>query len=718
MPWPTPQDYNEAIQNPEQCFADTELRSGTPELTPLGLPRPITGNFASVYRVHCSERDWAVRCFWREFADLQTRYSAISAHLAASRLPYTVGFEYLPRGINVKGQWYPVLKMEWVDGELLDTFVGNHLAESKTLRELAGSWRQMCAALDRAGVAHGDLQHGNVLVSNGSLILVDYDGMYVPALSGRGSHEMGHPHYQHPRRSGSHFGAYLDRFSEWSINTSLLALAGKPDLWRQLNAGDECLLLRKADYDDPEASAAFLALKQHSDPGVRQAVSQLSGFLRIDPSRVQPLNGAASLVGSQTEAPHGRLRSAVALAAAMIAPSVPLEALAVTAPAKAGGAHWLADHVELRDPDLKLSGPHGTVRALLAAVALLVCVSIVTLPALSAPVPAVLLTDLGGLVISLVALVISYRRTELVKRAGDRVVGVRKLQRQRAALLRAVAATESDRSRLAERHSRHLVEFQERREMLNEQHARRRDALEALHEREAKVLAEKLAKYQQNQDGDVKRALQEAQIRHVHGRLRHTRLWSASVPGIGWLTKLRLFALGVWAAADVSAQKIRTIRELGEAQLLSLATWRVEAERLARRSAPKRISEEAAAAIVAGRSRTLKRIEAASRASNDELTLEEERLASRLAERLAEHDRQRARLQEEFDERLGGIDENLDRLHELLPGALSRLRKEYEALSPYRNARFGLYLRSMFLRRPKHPAHGARQDEDAVSPEP
>jgi len=103
VPWPTPQDYNEAIQNPQQCFADSELRSGSPQLSPLGLPRPITRNFASVYRVHCAKRDWAVRCFWREFSDLQTRYSAISAHLAASRLPYTVGFEYLPRGISVKG---------------------------------------------------------------------------------------------------------------------------------------------------------------------------------------------------------------------------------------------------------------------------------------------------------------------------------------------------------------------------------------------------------------------------------------------------------------------------------------------------------------------------------------------------------------------------------------------------------------------------------------
>ena len=78
----TPQDYNEALQHPEMSFADTELKRGKPMLTSLGLPRPITGGFASVYRMRCGRRDWAIRCFLREFADQSQRYSAISRHLA------------------------------------------------------------------------------------------------------------------------------------------------------------------------------------------------------------------------------------------------------------------------------------------------------------------------------------------------------------------------------------------------------------------------------------------------------------------------------------------------------------------------------------------------------------------------------------------------------------------------------------------------------------
>src|SRR5947209_14317254 len=169
MPWPTPQDYNEAIQNPRAGFADPELKAGTVELTPRGLPRPITGNFASVYRIHCGNRDWAVRCFFREFADLGERYSAISRHLAAARLPYTVGFDYLEQGIKVRGTWYPILKMEWIEGDLLNTFVERHIDQPAQLRDLARRWLDMLRTLDASSIAHGDLQHGNVLVVGNTL---------------------------------------------------------------------------------------------------------------------------------------------------------------------------------------------------------------------------------------------------------------------------------------------------------------------------------------------------------------------------------------------------------------------------------------------------------------------------------------------------------------------------------------------------------------------
>ena len=254
MDWPTPQDYNEAIQNPQNCFSDPELKQGAPLLTKLGLPKPITGAFASVYKVNCRTRSWAVRCFLREFADQERRYSAISDKLRAAKLGCTADFDFLARGILIRGRWYPVLKMEWIDGEPISEYIRRNLAQRQVLQSLSRQWIALMASLRKAQIAHGDLQHGNILVSGSVLKLVDYDGMYVPALAGMDSHEVGHPNYQRPGRTERDYHPDLDSFSAWVIFTSISALAIDPRLWNLLDAGDECLLFRRADFEKPRAS--------------------------------------------------------------------------------------------------------------------------------------------------------------------------------------------------------------------------------------------------------------------------------------------------------------------------------------------------------------------------------------------------------------------------------------------------------------------------------
>lgn len=260
MGWPTPQEYNEAIQNPRSAFADAELQGGQPVLTPLGLPRPITGAFASVYQLVCAnQRTYAVRCFLREFGDQQERYAAISAHLANKRLPYMTNFTYLAQGIRVSGRWYPILKMEWLEGDALQVYIERNLDNPPALLNLAEQWVMMTKQLRAAEIGHGDLQHGNVIVSGGQLRLIDYDGMYVPALSGRQSHEIGHRNYQHPLRSEREFGPHVDHFSTWVVYTSLAALTVQPELWRAHGGGDECLLFRREDFEQPRRYTAYFA---------------------------------------------------------------------------------------------------------------------------------------------------------------------------------------------------------------------------------------------------------------------------------------------------------------------------------------------------------------------------------------------------------------------------------------------------------------------------
>ncbi len=277
--WPTPQDYNEAVQCPALSFFDTELKAGVPELTPDGLPRPISGAFATVYRLSCHSREWAVRCFLHRVKDQSERYARVSEFISQDDLPYTVGFEYLTKGILVRGNWYPILKMEWVEGSSLIDFIENNLDNTVALANLAESFKQMCISLSEAGIAHGDLQHGNILMVGDELRLVDYDGMFVPALAGYASSELGHRNYQHPGREANDFAHHLDRFANWSIYTSLKCLSLDPTLWRILGAGDECLLFRHLDYLDPAKGHAFRLLEEHEEPEISLAAKQLRFLL-------------------------------------------------------------------------------------------------------------------------------------------------------------------------------------------------------------------------------------------------------------------------------------------------------------------------------------------------------------------------------------------------------------------------------------------------------
>jgi hypothetical protein len=268
-------DFQEAIQSPRSCFSDASLKSGTPVLNALGLPQPVTGGFASVYQVACGKTRWAVRCFLHRISDLQERYTLISRALSTKPLRSTVKFEFQPEGIRIRGSWYPILKMEWVDGDTLNVHVRKTLGSPKALAKLADRWAELVELLERAGIAHGDLQHGNVLVRDGEFRLIDYDGMFVPALKGRGSHEKGHPAYQHPHRTGRDFDADLDRFSALVIYVSLVAVAKEPKLWGRFHDEDN-LLFRRADFANPQSSPALLALESLGDP----LVTSLAGALR------------------------------------------------------------------------------------------------------------------------------------------------------------------------------------------------------------------------------------------------------------------------------------------------------------------------------------------------------------------------------------------------------------------------------------------------------
>ncbi|HEY9793728.1 MAG TPA: DUF3592 domain-containing protein [Candidatus Obscuribacterales bacterium] len=365
--WPSPQDYNEAVQSPSTNFADPDLQSGEVATDALGIPKPITGGFASVYRMHGSSHDWAIRCFLRDIPDAQPRYAKISDFVEHDTLPYTVGFNYQQRGIKTAGQWFPLLKMEWVDGLTLDNHVHSGIKRGAIPSSLAESFKKMTLDLQAAGIAHGDLQHGNIMVHNDELFLVDYDGMYVPAMDGWRSNELGHRNYQHPKRTADDFGPFLDNFSSWVIYTSLKALSIDPTLYEQLGAGDDCLLFRHDDFTDPLNSCAFNALEHHGGSNLRLLSRFIRKQLECAPKDVPSLDALSQLAGVDVpplnaDAPTHRQENIRIVVAAAEKP----ETTATTDDANTPSTHhWKSSYPELLNPSprtvrQKPDGPSAT----------------------------------------------------------------------------------------------------------------------------------------------------------------------------------------------------------------------------------------------------------------------------------------------------------------------------------------------------------------------
>ncbi len=283
--WPTMADYQEAVQAPSICFPDPGLRNGRPVMNKLGLPRPICGQFASVYEIETGGARFAVKCFLRNIPDQHDRYARISEHLRAHRTPYFVTFEYQNEGIRVRGELRPLVKMEWIHGLALNAFIEKNLSRPSTLLGLERRWLGLLEDLRAASIAHGDLQHGNVLVvEDESLRLIDYDGMWVPALEGQTSHETGHPGFQSPLRTAKYFHAGIDLFSGAAIQIALRALAREPGLWSRYNSGDN-LLFRREDYLKPAESALIAELKKLKDEVIDERLKVLVEACTTLPTR-------------------------------------------------------------------------------------------------------------------------------------------------------------------------------------------------------------------------------------------------------------------------------------------------------------------------------------------------------------------------------------------------------------------------------------------------
>lgn len=299
MTFPMGQDYADAVQNLKQCILDPEFTGGVARKA-NGRLEVYSGGFSRVFPITVSRQVLALRCWTADVGDAEVRYREITSYLSSLKRDYFADFHYVRRGIRVRGQEFPIIRMEWIHGATLKDYIATQIHNPDEINRLADSFLQTVTDLHQHGISHGDLQDGNILVSSlRHLKLIDYDSLFVPSLRGSTNPIVGVPAYQHPQRfrngNSGVAGEHIDYFSELVIYLSLRALAEQPRLWLDLKIEHaQGLIFSKEDFEQPAGSVIFRELSSFSRE-VAALADQLKTFcLATSLDQLRPLEEVVS----------------------------------------------------------------------------------------------------------------------------------------------------------------------------------------------------------------------------------------------------------------------------------------------------------------------------------------------------------------------------------------------------------------------------------------
>ena len=291
MSYPLISEYIEAIKSAEDNFE--ELSYLRPVLGDDGLPVMTSGNFAVVFKMKDEQtgKNYAVKCFTKEQEGRSEAYREIAKELKNVFSPYLVSFRYLEKELFVdtdqtEEDEFPVLLMDWVEGIPLDKYIRENYDEmirnekdqwkyksrQHTFDKLAYNFNQLATWLKLQPFAHGDLKPDNILVQeNGAMVLVDYDGMYVPSMKGQKSRELGSLDFRHPYRTENHFDENIDNFPLATILLSLEAISCNCEYYKY--SAPDRLLFSEKDYKNIEKCELINNLLKNENKAIQKATS-------------------------------------------------------------------------------------------------------------------------------------------------------------------------------------------------------------------------------------------------------------------------------------------------------------------------------------------------------------------------------------------------------------------------------------------------------------
>jgi TPR repeat protein len=236
MNYPLISEYIEAIKSAEDNFE--ELSYLRPVLGDDGELVMSAGGFSVVFKM-IDKRDgrlYAVKCFTKDQEGRAENYKLIADELEFVSSNYLTSIKYYERELFVDTDQteeteFPILLMDWVEGKTLELYIKENAKERYLLEMLTFQFCKLASWLLSQPFAHGDLKPDNILVKeDGKIVLVDYDGMYVPSMKGGKAKEIGSPGFRHPKRTEDIFDETIDDFSIAIIAMSLKAFVLNKEL--------------------------------------------------------------------------------------------------------------------------------------------------------------------------------------------------------------------------------------------------------------------------------------------------------------------------------------------------------------------------------------------------------------------------------------------------------------------------------------------------------
>ncbi len=266
MQYPLISEYVSAIQDASDNL--DELAHLVPVLDDHGEPYRSSGAFAVVFKMKDEQtgKCYALKCFTEEQEGRAEAYRQIADELEFVDSSYITSVKYLEKEIFVDSSCeedeFPVLLMDWIDGETMENYIAENYQDNYAMAMLCYRFCKMAAWLRSQPFAHGDIKPDNIMVRpDGNLTLVDYDGMFVPAMKGQKSPTIGTKDFSHPLKTVDDFDESIDDFALASIALSLKAISLKPSLFDEYGAADR-LLFSAEDYRDLSKSKVMATLQE------------------------------------------------------------------------------------------------------------------------------------------------------------------------------------------------------------------------------------------------------------------------------------------------------------------------------------------------------------------------------------------------------------------------------------------------------------------------